>query len=232
MRWTTGLRLWLAWVVANGLGGQIGFAAGGAVTVAGVHLDDLIWSREPPRTFLAMTMTVVWFVCWPLVTGAVVTAAQWIAVRRYATAAITWWGWVRQGALLWLGGGVAAGLSLFVIEMTHGPMPGTDLTRLELIVSSALLGLVVGIGQCLTLGRTSPRSWIWPPAVLGGYIVGALVGGAAVNTPILGPAFDWDMDLLIVRPAVAGLTGGFVSGTITGAALVWMLAKAYVPEAA
>src|SRR6266498_1377166 len=186
MRWTTGLRLWLAWVVANGLGGQIGFAAGGAVTVAGVHLDDLIWSREPPRTFLAMTMTVVWFVCWPLVTGAVVTAAQWIAVRRYATAAITWWGWVRQGALLWLGGGVAAGLSLFVIEMTHGPMPGTDLTRLELIVSSALLGLVVGIGQCLTLGRTSPRSWIWPPAVLGGYIVGALVGGAAVNTPILG----------------------------------------------
>ena len=232
MRWVTGLRLWLAWIVASGLGGLVGFAVGGAVISGGSGAIDAVSPNTGPRPLPVMLVALALFCTWPLVIGASVAVAQWLALRWSVPpvlAVIKFWGWLRLGALLWLGGAIAAGLALYAIEMMPNA-PRSDLTStLDAGVLGLLLGLVVGIGQLFTLGTVSQRAWIWPIAIPLAYAIGAIVGAEAPNrVPLDLRTNDW-RQYFVLMPAMAGLVGGAVSGALSGPVLAWMLSDALAP---
>jgi hypothetical protein len=224
---TTALRVWLAWTIANGLGGLIGFGTGGAIVSAGAATIDTISPNTGPRPLPIMLAAMALFVAWPLVIGASVGAGQWLALRWSVPTVLSvlrFWAWVRNQALLWLGGALAAGLALYAIEMMPGRRGADVMATIDALALGLLLGIVVGIGQLFMFGRLSQRAWIWPIAVPIAFVIGALVGAEAPNrVPDSLRTNDW-LQYFVLMPAIAGLVGGTVSGALSGPALAWMLA--------
>jgi hypothetical protein len=214
--------LWLSWVAAHGLGGLISFPIGGAMVVGGAQVAEALWPNTGPRPLPAMIMMLAVFACWPLSAGVGVAAAEWI-VLRVVIVDVSFRAWVRNVALLWLGGATAAVLAIYAIEMLPRASRPGDGSLVEPIVGGLLLGVIVGAGQFAMLGHTSSRAWIWPIATPVSYALGAWLGAEAANLiPSSLRSYDWT-EYLVAGPAIAGLVGGAVSGTVTGAALAWMV---------
>ncbi len=216
------MRLWLAWVAANGLGGLIAFPAGGAAIGAGMVPQLAIWPQDAPRPAIAVVLGLAWLALWPLLTGAVIGAAQWIVLRSIVGPAGLW-GWIRKNGLLWLGAVLVAAAGVFVYEMAPRTRPRDDASQAVVLVIGLLLGVVVGIGQWRTLNTVSERAWAWLVAVPIGYMAGASLGLAVVEQLPREPSSDVWFLYLLAHSAVGGLVGGCVSGALTGAALVWLL---------
>ena len=222
MQGSSSVRLWLAWVAANGLGGLVAFPLGGAVVGAGMLLQLAIWPQDTPRPAIAVVLGLAWLALWPLLTGAVIGAAQWIVLGPIIGRAGRW-SWISKNGLLWLGAVLVGAAGLFVYEMSPRPRPHDDPAQAMVLVVGLLLGLVVGIGQWFTLNRVSERAWTWLVAVPIGYMAGASLGLAAVEQLPREPSSGAWFVYLLAHTAIGGLVGGCVSGALSGVALVWLL---------
>jgi hypothetical protein len=216
------MRLWLAWVAVNGLGGLVAFPAGGAVVGAGMLPQLAHWPQDAPRPAIAIVLGFATFALWPLLTGAVIGAAQWIVLRSIVGPAGRW-GWIRKNGLLWLGAVLVAGVGVFVYEMAPHTRPRADDSQAIVLLVGLLLGLVVGVGQWFTLNAVSGRAWAWLLAVSIGYMVGASLALAVVEQLPREPSSGVWFLYLLAASAVGGLVGGCVSAALSGAALVWLL---------
>jgi hypothetical protein len=219
--WRMAACLWLAWIVANAVGGLLGFGAGGLVTAAGLAALGLLHPAGS-RTSLEVALVLACAGAWPLIAGATVALAQW-AVLRSSHVDVGLRGWLGKNAALWLVGTVAAGVSVYLGAFAlSGPFGGA----LVFVVAGLVLAVPIAIGQWDTLEGHSPDAWVWLPAVPLGYAASATFGAAAAGAVMGGMrANDW-VTTLILAPAVAGVVGGCVSGLVTGLALVWLVRAA------
>jgi hypothetical protein len=231
MRGSKGVRLWLAWVAVNTLGGLVAFPVGGGVIGAVMIPQLAIWPTDSPRPTVAVVLGFASLALWPLLTGAGIGAAQWIVLRSIVGPA-GGGGWIRKNGLLWLGAVVVAGVGVFVYEMAPHTRPRADDSQAIVLLVGLLLGLVVGIGQYFTLIVVSERAWAWLIAVPLGYMAGASLALAVVEQLPREPSSAVWFLYLLAASAVGGLVGGCVSGALTGAVLVWLHREPPPPDGA
>jgi hypothetical protein len=116
--------------------------------------------------------------------GIAIGIAQWFVLRRLGPQA-AWW--ILASALGWLGGWALIVSGLVV-------SPGT--TGLNSVISGAVLGVAIGVGQWLTLRRLVHEAGWWVFASTAGWtvgltgVLGALVVGTVVGA-LTGFMLDW-----------------------------------------
>lgn len=171
----SGWRFWAGWGLAF-----LGFPAGGLAGMALVGstdnaLDGLIGGAA---------------------TGAVIGAAQWLALRSRLGLS-PWW-------IVVTGAGVAAGLSLGIALF------GIETAGNVLLWRGAVTGLAIGVAQTPLLGRRLPQAAVWLPTVALAWPIGwAVTRAVGVD---LAPNFT-----------VFGSTGAWAFQFLTGLALAWMV---------
>jgi hypothetical protein len=203
--------------MANGVGGAIGFAAGGLLNWVGLAALGLL-QTERSRTGPEMSLVLLCAIPWPPIVGASVGLAQWF-VPGSIIGRVSLRDWVRTSAVLWLIGVVGAGLALF---LGANWIRGDLASAIAFVVAGLVLATPIAIGQWQLLEGRSPATWIWLPTVLVSFGAGTAAGGAAAGALLRGVmASDWTM-LLIAAPAFAGAAGGCVSGALSGMAVVYL----------
>lgn len=222
--WIT-VRLWMTWIIANTLGGLVGFGAGGAVTAAALGLLGLLHVAGS-RRWSEVILVVVCASAWPAIVGGIVALAQWLVLRA-SLGGLDMTGWLRTNVILWLAGTVAAIIFGALVELIVGNRFGGVPS---LLVSGLVLAVPIAIGQWGALNTCSANAAAWVPAVVVGYTAGALLGASAAGAMLSGVVGnDW-VATLVVAPSVAGAVGGCVSGLVTGLALIRLVRAAARPD--
>jgi hypothetical protein len=194
---------WLQWVIATG----VGFAVGGGL--AGGLLRTVIDSRGHAEwsPIDALTLSGAIF-------GGVIGMAQWWVLRPHIRQA-GWWipatsaGWAISMA------GLAAAVQL-------GRSFGA--TTLLGALAFAAIGPLSATLQSLVLPRAYRQAGMWIAVGAAGFILGAVVGGAALAAATI--VLDWfrPEDFPSAGPwAVMGAVAGPVYGAATGLALIRLL---------
>lgn len=136
-------------------------------------------------------------------TGAVVGAAQWLALSRRLPLS-PWW-------IAATSAGMALGLSPGL------PSLGTDMTTGAVLLRGLLTGAGIGVAQTLMLRGIVARAPIWGAIVTLGWALGWLVSRAA------------GVDL--APWSVFGSIGAWSFQLLTGLTLAWLLRRAAAPAA-
>lgn len=198
-RVTVGWGFYLRWVWLTALS----FGVGSAVSNAIAH--------PIPESLQSVRNVIGWFA-----DGACVGAAQWVLLRREVAAA---WRWVVASALGWV-----VGLSLFAegsrvlnallagVLAAAGVVHAGNLKKFpfeifDLPFGGAVAGAAIGVLQWLLLRRNVTAAGWWVLASAIGWAV-------AYIAPWMGTAS--------VGPATAL---GMITGSLTGALLVWLLRR-------
>ncbi|RPJ19778.1 MAG: hypothetical protein EHM33_29765 [Chloroflexi bacterium] len=136
-----------------------------------------------------------------IVMGAIGGYVQWVALRERVAGAGLW------GLASAVGFGSAMGALLAANPAQNPAMAG--------LLVGIVFGLVSGILQWLILRRKVPRAGWWLLANLLGSLVGAIGLSTAVAISETG---NWGLAIIVF-----GMGFGAGNGSITGAALVWLL---------
>jgi hypothetical protein len=151
-----------------------------------------------------------------LVGGVLFGLVQWLFLRTYADRA----GWVALGSGLGLAGGFLLGFVLF------GGFP------FDFLGGFLGLGLGVGLSQWLVLRRRVPKSARLVPASALGYLLGGIVGIAAVSP--FGDAINAGVESALGHASgealafaaivgIIGVVAGLIGGSISGVQLMRVL---------
>ena len=180
------LGLWLGWTLATAGGMLLGF-------LPTILLVDVL--------NLGLAQIAV-----PVLAGTVIGFAQWLVLRRYATATTEWvWG----DGISWAAGYI---LGLLLIQM----LPSTVFAA---FIGYFLFGVIVALVQWPVLRREIPQVFTWIIASAVAWAVGYWASQAVLSLftdPVIAPA---------VGTTVIAVTSGLVAGAITGIALIWIVRK-------
>ena len=166
---------WMGWALAF-----VGFPLGGVAAAALVG---------PITTPLAGAIG-------GIVTGAVLGAAEWLALRRRLSLSP---GWIAATAL-GMGIGLALGIALL----------GTSTDGAGLPLRGLITGAGIGIAQFLLLRGVSSRVSLWPLLVALGWALGWII----TRTARVDLSLQW---------SVFGSSGALMFQLLTGLTLAWML---------
>jgi hypothetical protein len=123
-----------------------------------------------------------------LITGTIVGAAEWFAVRRRVS-----WLWIPATTA-----GMAVGLAVGAALVDYG------IDRGDLSIMGAVTGLGVGVTQALVLARQQiPGAWLWAVATPPGWALGWVVSSYVIARNIA------------ERFPVFGASGALVFGLLT-----------------
>ncbi len=202
------LRLWFMWILATTVGFAVGGAVGGGL---GSVLADMEAERRLPvagETYWALQAAAIY-----VPVGALAGALQWLVLRR-ALPGTRWWTWLSiAGYAL----GSVAGVKAFFLA---GRLEGLD----DLIAAFASGGFTIGVLQWSTLRVNTAKAGWW---ILANTVLFPLAFVPALLRFRFLSYLGW-YEVYVkanIDSVVTGGIAGIVVGTVTGAVLVWLLAR-------
>ncbi len=206
--------LWLRWLVANVVGFTLGGAIGGGISGTGEQpYSEVVTSATEGARILAINAGVALGVF-----GALVGAAQWVALRGEIRQA-GWW--ILATTLGWAAGGVIAGALSGAIGgavTTVGADQGVAGFLLAAAVGILAIGFLPSVAQWLILRRQARGASWWILVSGASCLLGFSIGFALVRLGLaevihlfrpedFPSAQSWSLAGLIAGALYAGLSG-------------------------
>ena len=206
--------LWLRWLVANVVGFTLGGAIGGGISGTGEQpYSEMVTSATEGARILAINAGVALGVF-----GALVGAAQWLALRGEIRQA-GWW--ILATTLCWAAGGVIAGALSGLIGgavTTVGTDQGVAGFLLAASVGILAIGFLPSVAQWLILRRQVRRASWWILISGASCLLGFSIGFALVRLGLaevihlfrpedFPSTKSWSLAGLITGALYAGLSG-------------------------
>jgi hypothetical protein len=191
----------ILWVLASAVGWVLSPFLGHGVALP--LLTDLFRGHEVPMAF---QMTVYGIILGILI-GVTFGVLQWLVLRRHITQ-VYWWIVATTGGL-----GLGMALGFFLISQAYSDLTwvsGPVVTQLYLLLTSIVVGAVIGLLQRLVLRRHFDGAWLWTLSSALTWPIYFLYHGEPVETTIM------------LQEAISMVYWGLVLGALSGLAILFI----------